>query len=159
MSALAGLTYAVPDAAVRRSVIARIVRDEGVAPELAERWFVEMLKFLDTCGALALEQDPRGVVPSKQVDAAWHAFILHTRPYTEFCERHFGGYLHHDVTPPAEDGDGGPAGNGIPQALFAYLLTRVLVAQRHDGLDEEVWPLPWIDPHNADPLGEERKPR
>jgi hypothetical protein len=34
------------------------------------------------------------------VDFAWHAFILHTRAYAEFCERFFEGYLHHD--PPLE---------------------------------------------------------
>ena len=34
-------------------------------------------------------------MPSKVVDVAWHEMILRTREYTEFCERAFGGYLHH----------------------------------------------------------------
>lgn len=34
-------------------------------------------------------------MPSRLVDAAWHAFILDSRPYTEFCEGAFGQYLHH----------------------------------------------------------------
>jgi hypothetical protein len=34
------------------------------------------------------------------VDEAWHAFILHSRAYSEFSERYFGEYLHHD--PPLE---------------------------------------------------------
>jgi hypothetical protein len=34
-------------------------------------------------------------MPSKVVDEAWHAFILHSREYTQFCDRAFGRYLHH----------------------------------------------------------------
>lgn len=34
-------------------------------------------------------------MPSKAVDDAWHAFILSTRAYREFCERAFGRFLHH----------------------------------------------------------------
>ncbi len=34
-------------------------------------------------------------MPSKAVDALWHAFILDTRSYAEFCQRAFGHMLHH----------------------------------------------------------------
>src|SRR3954468_2814757 len=34
-------------------------------------------------------------MPSRAVDVAWHEMILRTREYTYFCERAFGGYLHH----------------------------------------------------------------
>lgn len=34
-------------------------------------------------------------MPSQAADALWHAFILDTRAYREFCERAFGGFLHH----------------------------------------------------------------
>src|SRR5829696_6259342 len=34
-------------------------------------------------------------MPSKAVDVAWHEMILRTREYHAFCERAFGGYLHH----------------------------------------------------------------
>jgi hypothetical protein len=30
------------------------------------------------------------------IDVFWHAHILHTRQYAEFCERVFGQFLHHD---------------------------------------------------------------
>ena len=33
--------------------------------------------------------------PPSAVDVAWHEMILQTREYTAFCERAFGGYLHH----------------------------------------------------------------
>lgn len=33
--------------------------------------------------------------PSKDIDEAWHAHILHTEDYVNFCNEAFGGYLHH----------------------------------------------------------------
>ena len=35
------------------------------------------------------------LTPSQRVDLAWHEFILTTRPYHKFCEKHFGQYIHH----------------------------------------------------------------
>lgn len=34
-------------------------------------------------------------MPSQVVDELWHAFILHTRAYEQFCQQAFGGLLHH----------------------------------------------------------------
>lgn len=34
-------------------------------------------------------------MPSKAADALWHAFILDTRAYRDFCEHAFGDFLHH----------------------------------------------------------------
>jgi hypothetical protein len=34
-------------------------------------------------------------MPSRLVDEAWHEFILDSLSYTDFCEKAFGGYLHH----------------------------------------------------------------
>lgn len=39
-------------------------------------------------------------MPSKAVDALWHAFILDTRAYHAFCRHAFGAYFHHI---PADD--------------------------------------------------------
>lgn len=33
--------------------------------------------------------------PSKEIDTAWHAHILHTKDYAQFCSQVFGYYLHH----------------------------------------------------------------
>lgn len=44
-------------------------------------------------------------MPSKAVDAAWHAFILDTRAYARFCEKAFGRMLHHtpaEALPPSK---------------------------------------------------------
>lgn len=34
-------------------------------------------------------------MPSQVADDAWHAFILHTRYYQDFCNQAFGRFLHH----------------------------------------------------------------
>jgi hypothetical protein len=34
-------------------------------------------------------------MPSQVADDLWHQFILYTRDYKAFCERAFGGFLHH----------------------------------------------------------------
>src|SRR5262245_11697166 len=34
-------------------------------------------------------------MPSQVVDDLWHEFILYTRDYQRFCNRAFGGYMHH----------------------------------------------------------------
>ena len=33
--------------------------------------------------------------PSLDIDEVWHAHILHTEEYTEFCQEAFGFFLHH----------------------------------------------------------------
>jgi hypothetical protein len=34
-------------------------------------------------------------MPSQVVDDLWHEFILYTRAYADFCDKAFGGFLHH----------------------------------------------------------------
>ena len=34
-------------------------------------------------------------VPTRLLDEAWHAFILHTREYAEYCSGRFGKLIHH----------------------------------------------------------------
>ena len=33
--------------------------------------------------------------PSYEIDEVWHAHILHTKEYMDFCLELFGKYLHH----------------------------------------------------------------
>lgn len=37
--------------------------------------------------------------PSKEIDIVWHAHILHTKRYIQFCDNIFGYYLHHNPMP------------------------------------------------------------
>jgi hypothetical protein len=53
-------------------------------------------------------------MPSKAVDDAWHAFILSTRAYREFCAGAFGRFLHH--TPAEAMRTPTLAGEGIRRA-------------------------------------------
>ncbi len=62
-----------------------------ISQDEARRMQVEFLRFV----ALIIDQNDTDVVPSPKVDQFWHAFILHTRQYTDFCNRHLGFYLHH----------------------------------------------------------------
>jgi len=72
------------------AVIQRIEREEGVDRETARAWFGEMLVFLDLC---ARSNDV--TAPPKQVDVAWHAFLLHSRDYDAYCQERFGRVIHH----------------------------------------------------------------
>jgi hypothetical protein len=75
------------------AVIERIQQDAGVDRDTARLWFNEMLLFLD------LVADSRDFLsPPKPVDAAWHAFILHTRDYEAYCLDRFGRVIHHEPT-------------------------------------------------------------
>jgi hypothetical protein len=83
----------------------RIAKDHPeIAPDLVERIMDQALAFLGACAVTR-----RPVTPSDLVDIGWHTFILYTRPYTEFCDRIAGRYIHHEPHeskhPPV---DGGP---------------------------------------------------
>jgi hypothetical protein len=75
------------------AVIERIQLDAGVDRDTARAWFNEMLIFLD------LVADSKDFIsPPGPVDAAWHAFILHTRDYEAYCRERFGRVIHHEPT-------------------------------------------------------------
>jgi hypothetical protein len=55
-------------------------------------------------------------MPSKVVDTAWHAYILHTQGYARWCQTAFGGMLHH--TPAEEMGHSQKHNNGLRRTWF-----------------------------------------
>jgi hypothetical protein len=110
---------------VNPAVVDRLVREEGVDEETAERWFDEMLRFLDVCATSATM-----LSPSENVDRAWHAFILNTRDYERYCRDRFGHFVHHD-----------PTGSPDPDA---YARAYERVAERHGQLDPAIWPVPLV---------------
>jgi hypothetical protein len=55
-------------------------------------------------------------MPSKVVDAYWHAFILDTRSYAEWCDRTLGRFLHH--VPAERLGSDAKANDGLRRAWF-----------------------------------------
>jgi hypothetical protein len=92
-----------------------------MSTSLAAAAFHEMLKFLEV-----VAEHPSPLSPSQPVDAAWHAFILHTRDYADYCAERFGSYLHHE--PGATDVTGG------------INHTRVLIEARFGTVDGCCWP-------------------
>ncbi|MFF3552524.1 hypothetical protein ACFYXL_03785 [Streptomyces tsukubensis] len=35
------------------------------------------------------------LAPSRLVDPGWHAFMLHTQEYADWCQKRFGFFIHH----------------------------------------------------------------
>lgn len=85
----------IPDTLFDR-LVERIVRDEDMARPLASRIVDQTLAFLAAC---ATEHD-EPLAPSSLVDIGWHAFLLHTRAYVQFCQQIAGRFLHHEPTEP-----------------------------------------------------------
>jgi hypothetical protein len=89
-------------------VVRRYLKEHGGTREEAEELFREMLKWLYLCDQAAEEGfDCAMTEDLERVDWMWHAFVLFTRDYAEFCQLHFGRFLHH--VPEVEDEEGGPA--------------------------------------------------
>lgn len=87
------LTYSHP------GVIRRFCDEQHVSYERGEEVFQETLKWLYLCYRYAKEE-PQGFVCSMHreillLDEMWHCFVLHTIDYADFCEEHFGFFLHH----------------------------------------------------------------
>ncbi|NUK24082.1 hypothetical protein HRW08_15585 [Streptomyces lunaelactis] len=58
----------------------------------AERVMDQALAFIDMAG----HRTDVPLSPSRKVDPGWHAFILHSHEYADFCHRRFGAFLHHN---------------------------------------------------------------
>jgi hypothetical protein len=72
-------------------LVNRYVDKLGLSQEQAELLFEDTKKFLYICGTYNGYWSP-----SKDIDEGWHAFILFTRDYAEFCEKYLGRFIHHE---------------------------------------------------------------
>ncbi|MGW2547644.1 glycine-rich domain-containing protein [Kitasatospora sp. NPDC001574] len=77
------------------SLAAFAVAELGAPAQYADRIVDQALAFLATVA----EQEGRPLVPSAAVDFGVHAFVLHTRDYSEWCERFAGRFIHHNPRP------------------------------------------------------------
>ncbi|WP_327356168.1 hypothetical protein [Streptomyces sp. NBC_01304] len=66
------------DDALFNRLVDFLAEEEGLEPSMAERRMDQGIAFVWTMGTLG-----RVMSPSKQIDPAWHAFILHTEAYRE----------------------------------------------------------------------------
>ncbi|WP_432106157.1 glycine-rich domain-containing protein [Streptomyces sp. bgisy091] len=77
-----------------------VMQHDGETLERAERITHQALAYVATVATATVT-----MMPSDDVDKGLHAFILHTKVYAEFCNRHAGRFLHHNPAPaPVEDG-------------------------------------------------------
>lgn len=93
----------------------RVQDDENTDPGTAARIVEQALAFLQAC---ALNPGTR-LTPSKMVDAGWHAFILHTADYADFCDRIAGRFIHHRPDEPGDEHDGTAAVGATIAAMRA----------------------------------------
>ena len=72
-------------------VVERLVDKQTVAPHLIDLAVLEFRKYM---ALVAMGYDNLGM-HSQEIDEVWHAFILFTREYSEFCNRTCGRMVHH----------------------------------------------------------------
>jgi hypothetical protein len=111
-------------------LVGDIVRQHGTSHDYANRIIQQALGFLRAC---ALNPDAH-LSPSPDVDKGWHAFMLRTRAYADFCEKVAGRFIHHA---PDEPGTNTPA-------LQSERIGATIAAMRAAGIpvDLELWKAP-----------------
>jgi hypothetical protein len=82
------------DESFRQALISRIVKEQAIDRFLSERIVNQTLAFLK----LVAENPGQCYAPSPAVDIGWHAFLLHTRQYADFCDAIAGRFIHHEPT-------------------------------------------------------------
>jgi hypothetical protein len=74
-------------------------RYHHVTRDYAERMMGQALVFLKAqAGIVQARAEGRPwtrIVPTVPVDPAWHAFMLRSQAYADFCAEHAGRYIHH----------------------------------------------------------------
>lgn len=120
----------VPETLFHRLAASITAAHGEIDHDMAERITCETLKFLAACAT-----DPDGqLAPSPLVDVGWHAFLVHTREYAEFCRDVAGQFIHHV-----------PRGQDTPSTPVsaATVRGRTLAAIRTAGyaVDPELWPV------------------
>jgi hypothetical protein len=120
------LTLLTPDLADR--LTRRITTDHPEIGEATARRVVgQAAAFVVASG----RQSGQSMAPSLLVDFGWHAFILHTVDYADFCQRVVGRFVHHVPT-----GDDEQLSGSAEAAR-----ERTLAAIRTAGytVDDELW--------------------
>ena len=130
MTTAPGTTITAPRELVSTCMFARltsrVMADHGMDQSAAEHVMDQALAFLAACAL----NPAAGLAPSAEVDKGWHAFILHTADYAEFCRRVAGRFIHHLPAEPGDQDTGGAA------------ICATLTAMRAAGLpvDAALWP-------------------
>lgn len=112
------------------SLVRAILRDHSdIGQDRAERIADQALAFLGACARFPEKR----LAPSKTVDIGWHAFILYTREYAEFCERVAGRFIHHVP----QDAPGAPQHSKEPVSVRVDTVGAIREAGYW--VDEQLW--------------------
>jgi len=116
-------------------LIEKLIKERVVATaEEGLALFAEVRKYLLLS---RLDRSTPWGMYSARVDAVWHHFVLFTQQYMDFCQTHFGEFMHHRPSnAPRGDGDG----NGAPEpSTFEEFRTR------YETVFGERLPDAWLD--------------
>lgn len=81
------------DSVLTERLMYRIQKDNpDFTTEEVSRAYTEGLDFLDRCATAASGEI---LTPTKHEDALWHAFLMHSREYYEYCMGLCGQVIHH----------------------------------------------------------------
>jgi len=111
-------------------LVHRIVTDDKLERDMAERIIDQALAFLSACAT----NTGAALAPSELVDIGWHVFLLHTRDYAAFCDRIAGRFLHHVPTGPDDPAAGGES------ARDTLLRTVAAIEAAGFVIDADLWP-------------------
>ncbi|MFE7319158.1 glycine-rich domain-containing protein [Streptomyces sp. NPDC057555] len=111
-----------------RADLIQSVREDGwvgLTDELGERGVDQLVAFLATSADIETR-----LAPSLRVDLFWHAFVLRTKPYADFCAA-LGSFVHHVP----DRGSHSPAEG---RAVLAR--TKEAISAAGYQIDPEFWP-------------------
>jgi hypothetical protein len=99
------------------AVVKRFIRENPAKAVQAEQLFSDLMLFFWASKKHALDRAASPADPAldfvfimdqemRDIDQMWHVFLLYTKDYMDFCDQHFGEYLHHlpDIVPTFERG-------------------------------------------------------
>jgi hypothetical protein len=90
-------------------VLRRYGREHHASPQEADEVFQQMLKLLYLGYRSAIDETQGSgftiTTEIEKLDWIWHTFLMFTRDYADFCERHFGFFVHHVPGEDDEDDD------------------------------------------------------
>lgn len=71
-------------------IVNRLAKEENIEINDAEMRFAVLKTFLDFAA-----KSVKPCFPSKEIDDAWHTFILFTKDYQQFCSNFLQSFVHH----------------------------------------------------------------
>lgn len=117
------------------SVIKERFRLKNPYGQFADILDIETRKYLYICSKV--QED---ISPSMLVDEYWHAMILNTEIYSDYCLKSFGKFIHHKTSIPSSNG------NIIKKYNQSYLTTLYYYRDFFGEPSQNIWSIPekWL---------------